>query len=257
MCLKYDAPNGTVEDIDDIRNDNPSRITTVPFGYREGPQIDHISQLLSPIEHWVNPDKDVMQIHGVSMRLFEIFKQYDCYAVEIESLQRRRSSQDSDLEAVGTKMHIDDYAAFRQPRLFAMRNIKLEHPDEVRAERSSLVFIRSTAEGDKPVGTIGNGAGLAMGLCDIIYKSGVGYAANFLDTGGRATPETVTEAFRLVLRIESVKVMLINLYCGILRADKIAEGIVMALKELDVRIPIVVRIKGNNEALAADIVCVA
>ena len=152
--------------------------------------------------------------------------------------------------AVDCKVTIDDNALFRQPELAEMRDEKEEDPTEVEAKSFGLNFIKL----DGNVGCMVNGAGLAMATMDIIKLSG-GNPANFLDVGGSADAERVENGFRIILRDESVKAILINIFGGIVRCDRVAQGVVDACKSLgDINIPIIVRLQGTNAELGAKII---
>ena len=144
-----------------------------------------------------------------------------------------------------TKLNFDDNAEFRQKEVFSWRDASQEDADEVKAGEAGLNFIK--LDGD--IGCLVNGAGLAMATMDIIKLNG-GSPANFLDVGGGATPETVKKAFEILLADPKVKSIFINIFGGIMRCDYIAEGVIKATKELQMTIPLVVRLKGTKEAEA-------
>ena len=159
------------------------------------------------------------------------------------------------------KLGFDDNAEFRQSDVFALRDITQEEPSEVEAQASGLNFIKL----DGSIGCLVNGAGLAMATMDVLTLHG-GQPANFLDVGGGATPETVKKAFQILLRDPKVKSIFINIFggmsrctpstihvliwLGIMRCDYIAEGVIKAAQELNMSIPLVVRLKGTKEAEA-------
>ena len=149
-----------------------------------------------------------------------------------------------ELKVAGARFGFDD-AAFRscgrQAELQRARNIAAEHPSEVAAEKHGIVYI--TLEGNGAIGTLVNGAGLAMNTIDAL----AGNAANFLDTGGKATAETVKQSFEVILRDPRVKVIFVNIFGGLTLGDMIARGIILAFKELSPTVPVVVRIRGTNE----------
>ena len=147
------------------------------------------------------------------------------------------------------KFGFDDNADYRQKEIFSWRDTSQEDPDEVRAAESGLNFIK--LDGD--IGCLVNGAGLAMATMDIIKLNG-GQPANFLDVGGGATPETVKKAFEILLADPKVKSIFINIFGGIMRCDYIAEGVIKAASELDLQIPLVVRLKGTKEAEAKEMI---
>jgi succinyl-CoA synthetase beta subunit len=150
--------------------------------------------------------------------------------------------------ALDAKMNFDDNALFRHPEYESLRDIEEEDPLEVEASASNLNYIRL----DGNVGCMVNGAGLAMATMDIIKLAG-GMPANFLDVGGGASAETVEAGFKIILQDPNVKAILINIFGGIVRCDRVAAGVVEAAGKVEIRIPIVVRLAGTNAELAADI----
>jgi len=146
-----------------------------------------------------------------------------------------------DLMALDGKVNSDDNAEFRHPKLAAMRDISQEDPTEAAAQANNLNYV--TMDGN--IGCMVNGAGLAMATMDVIKLAG-GEPANFLDVGGGATKERVTEAFKLILSSDKVRAILVNIFGGIVRCDLIAEGIIAAVKEVGLKIPVVVRLQGTN-----------
>ena len=147
------------------------------------------------------------------------------------------------------KLGFDDNADFRQEDVFALRDISQEEPSEVEAQKANLNFIKL----DGSIGCLVNGAGLAMATMDVLTLHG-GQPANFLDVGGGATPETVKKAFEILLADPKVKSIFINIFGGIMRCDYIAEGVIKAASELDLQIPLVVRLKGTKEAEAKEMI---
>ena len=146
------------------------------------------------------------------------------------------------------KVTIDDNALFRHPKLKAMRDTTQEDERVNRAQEWELNYIPL----DGQIGCMVNGAGLAMATMDVIKLHG-GDPANFLDVGGGATKERVSEAFKIILSDENVKGILVNIFGGIVRCDLIADGILAAVKEVNMNVPVVVRLEGNNATLGADI----
>ncbi len=157
---------------------------------------------------------------------------------------------DDRILAVDSKVALDDNALFRHPDLAALRDVSEEDPTEVEAKEYGLNYIKL----DGNVGCMVNGAGLAMATMDIIKLSG-GAPANFLDVGGTADAERVEKAFRIILKDENVKTILVNIFGGIVRCDRVANGIVDAYKNIgDIRVPIIVRLQGTNADLAKKII---
>ena len=170
--------------------------------------------------------------------LYEAFVATDASMVEINPLLVTRAG---DLLALDAKMHFDDNALYRHPDLRELRDLGEEDPLEIEASRFSLNYIHL----DGNIGCMVNGAGLAMATMDIIKLAG-GEPANFLDVGGGANAEQIRNAFKILMSDRSVKAVLINIFGGILRCDVLAQGVIAAVKELGVRVPIVIRMEGTN-----------
>ncbi len=179
--------------------------------------------------------------------LYKAFTTLDASLIEINPLLK---ASDGRLIAVDAKVQIDDNALFRHPDIAEMRDIEEEDPAEVIASKHGLSFVKL----DGFVGCMVNGAGLAMATMDLIKYHG-GEPANFLDVGGKATPETVKVGFELILRDPNVKSILVNIFGGIVRGDRVAKGIVQAVEEMGgVPVPVVVRLQGTNADLAREII---
>ncbi len=172
--------------------------------------------------------------------LYRAFEGLDCSLMEVNPFLQTKKG---DLIALDAKVNLDDNALYRHPELKELRDFDEEDPLEVEASKFSLNYIK--LEGGN-VGCMVNGAGLAMATMDIIKLAG-GQPANFLDVGGGASAEQITNALRILLGDPDVKAVLINIFGGILRCDVLAEGVIAAVKELKVEDPVVVRMKGNNE----------
>jgi succinyl-CoA synthetase beta subunit len=172
------------------------------------------------------------------VKLARAFLETDASLAEINPLV---ITEDGRLLALDAKFSFDDNALFRHPDLNEYRDLDEEDPQEVRASQFDLSYIKL----DGSIGCMVNGAGLAMATLDIIQHYG-GAPANFLDVGGGATMEKVTEAFKIILEDPSVKGILVNIFGGIMKCDVIAEGIVSAVKITDLRVPLVVRLEGTN-----------
>ncbi len=172
--------------------------------------------------------------------LFRAFEGADASLLEINPFLMTRAG---DLLALDAKLNFDDNALYRHPELRELRDFDEEDPLEVDASKFSLNYIK--LEGGK-VGCMVNGAGLAMATMDIIKLAG-GSPANFLDVGGGANAEQIKNAFRILLADKEVRAVLINIFGGILRCDVLAEGVIAAVRDLHVKVPVVVRMKGNNE----------
>ena len=228
------SAEGGVE-IEKTAETNPDAIHQVNVDYVQGLQPYQCRQVgfamgLSP--------KNVNQLTKIMQGMFKLFNDFDMSLIELNPLALVSTG---DLMALDGKLNSDDNAAFRQPRLQAMRDIAQEDQTEVLASKYDLNYV--TMDGD--IGCMVNGAGLAMATMDVILLSG-GSPANFLDVGGGATKERVSEAFKLILSSDKVKAIFVNIFGGIVRCDMIAEGIVAAVKEVDVKVPVVVRLEGTN-----------
>ncbi len=178
------------------------------------------------------------QFQKILAGLAELFVREDCSLVEINPLI---VNGDGDLLALDAKVNIDDNALYRHKDLQGMRDIIQEDPREARAAEHDLNYIAL----DGSIGCMVNGAGLAMATMDLVKLHG-GEPANFLDVGGGTTAERVAEAFKIILSDDKVRAVLVNIFGGIVRCDLIAEGIVSAVKEVGIEVPVVVRLEGTN-----------
>ena len=209
------------------------------------------------IKEWIEPNKDLrpfqarklafalglsgMQIkHAVKtfLSLWKFFKSYDCSLMEINPLVVTNSDE---IIALDSKINFDDNALYRHKDIQEMRDLSEEEPSEVEADSFNLNYIKL----DGNVGCMVNGAGLAMGTMDIIKLYG-GEPANFLDVGGIANAETVAHGFKIILSDPNVKSILINIFGGIVRCDRVAQGVIDALAHMEVTIPVVIRLEGTN-----------
>lgn len=174
--------------------------------------------------------------------LFALYVKKEAFLLEATFVERL-----GELKVVGANFGFDD-AAFRstkrQADVHALRDIENEDPREVEAEKDGIVYINLPGNGN--IGTLVNGAGLAMNTVDALAAAG-GEAANFLDTGGKATSETVKKSFQVILQDPNVKVIFVNIFGGLTLGDMIARGVLLAFQELEMRLPVVVRIRGTNE----------
>jgi succinyl-CoA synthetase beta subunit len=185
----------------------------------------------------------IKQFTNIMVGLGKLFSAYDLSILEINPLVIMK---DGNLTCLDAKIVIDDNALFRQPKLRAMRDPSQEDERENRARDWELNYV--ALEGN--IGCMVNGAGLAMATMDLVKLCG-GQPANFLDVGGGATKERVTEAFKIILSDKNVKGILVNIFGGIVRCDLIADGIIGAVEEVGIHIPVVVRLEGNNAELGA------
>ncbi len=190
-------------------------------------------------------DAQIKQFTQLMMGLGKMFVECDLSLLEINPLV---ITKEGNLVCLDGKVTLDDNALYRHPQLKGLRDTTQEDERENRAHDWELNYIPLDGE----IGCLVNGAGLAMATMDVIKLHG-GEPANFLDVGGGATKERVCEAFKIILSDENVKGILVNIFGGIVRCDLIAEGIIAAVKEVNMTVPVVVRLEGNNATLGADI----
>ena len=174
----------------------------------------------------------------ILMQMYHAYQSIDATIVEVNPLIL---TTDGRVVVLDAKVNLDDNALFRHKDIAAMRDLDEEDPNEVEAGKFNLNYIKL----DGNVGCMVNGAGLAMATMDIIKLAG-GEPANFLDVGGTASAETVKNGFRIILSDENVKAVLINIFGGIVRCDRVANGVIQAVKELGLKVPVVVRLEGTN-----------
>ena len=181
------------------------------------------------------------QFTKIFLGLAQLFQDKDLALIEVNPLVVTAAG---DLHCLDAKINVDGNALYRQPAIKAMHDPSQEDPREAHAAQWDLNYVAL----DGNIGCMVNGAGLAMGTMDIVQHHG-GKPANFLDVGGGATKERVTEAFKIILSDRNVKAVLVNIFGGIVRCDLIAEGIIGAVQEVGVKVPVVVRLEGNNADL--------
>jgi len=191
------------------------------------------------------PAKGIAQARDLLKALYKAFDETDASLAEINPLI---VTGDERVLALDAKMNFDDNALFRHPEIVAMRDLDEEDPAEIEASKYDLSYI--SLDGD--IGCLVNGAGLAMSTMDIIKLYG-GSPANFLDVGGGASTEKVTEAFKIMLKNPRLKAILVNIFGGIMKCDVIAEGVVAAAREVSLKAPLVVRLEGTNVDLGKKI----
>ncbi len=179
------------------------------------------------------------------MGLYEAFIKSDCSIAEINPLV---VTKENDVICLDAKMNFDPNALYRQPSILELRDLNEEDPTEIEASKFDLAFIKL----DGTIGCLVNGAGLAMATLDIIKLHGA-TPANFLDVGGGANKEKVTNAFKIILKDPNVKGILVNIFGGIMKCDVIAEGVIAASKEVGLKVPLVVRLEGTNVELGKKI----
>jgi succinyl-CoA synthetase beta subunit len=191
------------------------------------------------------PESGVSQARDLLKALYKAFDDTDASLAEINPLI---VTGDGKVMALDAKMNFDDNALFRHPELVALRDLDEEDPAEVEASKFDLNYIQL----DGNIGCLVNGAGLAMATMDIIKLYG-GSPANFLDVGGGASTEKVTEAFKIMLKNPKLKAILVNIFGGIMKCDVIAQGVVAAAREVKLSVPLVVRLEGTNVELGKKI----
>ena len=223
-------------DIEKVAKENPEKIITKKIEFKEeGPTNKEILEIISIFKF----DKD-LQDKGASLIkiLYKILIQKDASLIEINPLI---ITNDKKLICLDAKMNFDDNAIFRRPEILKLRDLNEEEPAEIEASKYDLAYIKL----DGSIGCMVNGAGLAMATMDIIKLYGQ-EPANFLDVGGGASKEKVTAAFILILADKNVKGILINIFGGIMRCDVLAQGVVEAAKQVNLSVPLVVRLAGTN-----------
>jgi len=187
------------------------------------------------------PDTSVPQARSILKALYEAFDKTDASLAEINPLILTGSGG---IVALDAKFNFDDNALFRHPEILALRDLDEEDPAEIEASKFGLSYISL----DGNIGCLVNGAGLAMATMDVIKLYGA-EPANFLDVGGGADAKKVTEAFKIMLKNPGLKAILVNIFGGIMKCDTIAEGVITASKAVQLKVPLVVRMKGTNEDL--------
>jgi succinyl-CoA synthetase beta subunit len=229
-------------DIEHVAEHTPEKIFKVAIDPVKGlpdAEGDDISRKIGV------PEIAVPQARAFMQSLYKAFVECDCSLAEINPLIY---TGDNKVLALDAKLNFDSNALYRHPEIVAMRDLDEEDPAEVEASKFDLAYI--SLDGD--IGCLVNGAGLAMATMDVIKLYG-GSPANFLDVGGGATTEKVTEAFKIMLKNPSLKAILVNIFGGIMKCDVIANGVISAAREVQLKVPLVVRMKGTNEELGRQI----
>ena len=222
-------------DIEQVAAETPEKIFTVTIAPDAGLQDYQARQL----GFGLGLDKKQMRQFGdLVKRLYRLYRECDASLVEVNPLI---TTSDGDVLALDAKINIESNALFRQPKLVELRDLSQEDANEREAAEHDLNYV--SLDGD--IACMVNGAGLAMATMDLIKLHG-GEPANFLDVGGGATSERVAEAFKLILTNKNVSAIMVNIFGGIVRCDSIAEGIIAAVKEVGVEVPVVVRLEGTN-----------
>jgi len=222
-------------EIEQLSAEKPSSIVRMTIDPAAGMQAFQTRELAFALGL---PASHIGKAAAILTGVYRAFRDLDATMVEINPLAVTKSG---DLVALDAKMTFDDNALFRRPQIAELRDKSQEDPRESHAQDRGLSYVGL----DGTIGCIINGAGLAMASMDMIKLAG-GEPANFLDIGGGASPERVLKAFRAVLQDKSVEVILVNIFAGINRCDWVAEGVVSAFREIDVKIPVVVRLAGTH-----------
>ena len=223
-------------DIEKVADETPEKIITNKIELKDdGPTHDEIENIISVFKFDKNQKKTASKL---IKSLYKIVIEKDANLIEINPLIITKEHKIICLDA---KMNFDDNAIFRRPEILKFRDLNEEDPSEIEASKHDLAYIKLNGS----IGCMVNGAGLAMATMDIIKLYG-NEPANFLDVGGGATKEKVAAAFKLILSDKNVKGILINIFGGIMRCDVIAQGVLDAAKEIDLSVPLVVRLAGTN-----------
>lgn len=241
MPVLMGSRDGGVE-IEKVAQDNPHSIKKIPIDPSIGFKDFHGRELAFELGIF---KEDIANFIAFARTLYRIYIEDDAELIEINPLVK---TDDNRFLALDGKMGLDDSALFRHHDIEAMRDISQENEEEQEASQYGLSYIKL----DGNVGCMVNGAGLAMATMDIIHYEG-GCAANFLDVGGNASASSVAKGFELILKDSNVKAIFVNIFAGIVRCDRIACGILEACKNVNVTVPIIVRLDGTNAIQAAKI----
>ena len=224
--------------IEEVAHHSPEKILTYYIDPADGLTDTQAADLAIGIGI---PDASVERAVKLLKGMYQCYMQTDASLVEVNPLILEGTG---DIKALDAKIIIDDNSLYRQPEVMEMRDFDEEDPNEIAASKFGLAYISL----DGNIGCLVNGAGLAMATMDTIKLFG-GEPANFLDVGGGATTEKVTEAFKIMIGNSNVKGILVNIFGGIMKCDTIADGVITACKAVNLSVPLVVRMKGTNEDL--------
>ncbi|MDA9625039.1 ADP-forming succinate--CoA ligase subunit beta [Candidatus Pelagibacter bacterium] len=222
-------------DIEKVASETPEKIITTKIDLTEEIDQNDIKKIISPFEF---NDSQKIEASKLVRSLYKILIKKDANLIEINPLIIKKNG---DLVCLDAKMNFDDNAIFRRPEILELRDLNEEDPSEVEASKHDLAYIKLNGS----IGCMVNGAGLAMATMDIIKLYGK-EPANFLDVGGGASKEKVAAAFKLILSDKNVKGILINIFGGIMRCDVLAQGVVDSANEINLSVPLVVRLAGTN-----------
>ncbi len=239
-CLMISESGGM--NIEEVAQKNPEKILKLYFSPSEGLSLQEAEKFASTV---VKDPAHVKAFGKIFFAIAKLFLELDAELVEINPLSIMKSG---DVIAIDAKINFDENALYRHKDVAALRDPSQEDSREVEAKKFDLSYVGL----DGSIGCIVNGAGLAMATMDIIKYAG-GEPANFLDVGGGANKEKVAAAFKIILKDPKVKGILVNIFGGIMRCDVVAEGILAAIKEVGVHVPLVVRLEGTNVAEGKDL----
>ena len=235
------SPEGGM-DIEKVADETPEKLLTQPIDPVSGIQPFHIRK----IAYFLGFNKDqTKQLGPILSGIYKLYTEMDCALVEINPLI---STDEGEIKALDAKINFDDNAEFRHKEFIDLHDPTEEEPLELEAKKWGFSFVKL----DGNIGCLVNGAGLAMATMDII-KFHAEEPANFLDVGGGASVEQVTQAFKMILSDQNVKAILVNIFGGIMKCDTIADGIIIAAKEVGIKVPLVVRLEGTNVELGKKI----
>ena len=235
------SPEGGM-DIEKVADETPEKLLTQPIDPVSGIQPFHIRK----IAYFLGFNKDqTKQLGPILSGIYKLYTEMDCALVEINPLI---STDEGEIKALDAKINFDDNAEFRHKEFVDLHDPTEEEPLELEAKKWGFSFVKL----DGNIGCLVNGAGLAMATMDIIKFHGE-EPANFLDVGGGASVEQVTQAFKMILSDQNVKAILVNIFGGIMKCDTIADGIIIAAKEVGIKVPLVVRLEGTNVELGKKI----
>ncbi len=226
-------------DIEGVAKETPDAIKTFPIDLKTGLTDAVAGEAAAALGFSKSAQTEASE---TIKKLYTLFQERDCTQIEINPLSE---TVDHRVVAMDAKLAFDDNASYRQKEVFDWRDVSQEDPEEVEAAKSGLNFIKL----DGNIGCLVNGAGLAMATMDIIKLYG-GEPANFLDCGGGATPESIKKAFELILSEKGVTAIFVNIFGGIVRCDNIAAGLIAVTQEMNLTIPVVVRLQGTNLDIA-------
>ncbi|HKJ18324.1 MAG TPA: ADP-forming succinate--CoA ligase subunit beta [Xanthomonadales bacterium] len=237
-CVTFMASAAGGVDIEEVARTAPEKIVNIHVDNTAGLQPFQVRQMAFGLGL---SGKQVKQLGTIMMGLYRLFREKDLGLIEVNPLI---ITKEQDLLALDAKINADGNALFRHPDLAQMRDVAQEDPTEAAASEFDLNYV--TLDGN--IACMVNGAGLAMATMDVIKLNG-GDPANFLDVGGGSNAERVKEAFKLILSSDRVEAILVNIFGGIVRCNEIAEGIIAAVREVGVEVPVVVRLEGTNVEL--------